>query len=267
MSDQERSRILQFWRSVEFFSPQSVPQTDPRDTQEPVHAIIVPDGLMPWESKHPLQRRRLDGNYVWRHIVYCGIYRLEGVCEILEDILGRDEESFDERVDGESCLFAFQVSHDGRVIFNTALLSTCAWAVGRTIDPGPHARAWLSGFDQEQELFVETLRSELPVEDDDADAERMRSQGLDLSRPIGLRDIMPHITRLVARLQLEPLVPAIEMRVKSTRILAQYQFRDDDSDFLNSFFLKDLDLVAAKITCGDYGAALGTYLTRFIPQS
>jgi hypothetical protein len=79
--------------------------------------------------------------------VYCGIYSLEKMRSVLEDKLGKDPEAFDERSDDESCLFAFSVTDDGRPLFDTFVLSTCAWATARTRDPGPRSAEWLIGFD------------------------------------------------------------------------------------------------------------------------
>jgi hypothetical protein len=121
----KKAAVVEYWRAVELFSPQNVPRVAPHDFTEPVFSANEGKAL-PWETPHPLKTRRTPPRTSRRFQVYCGIYSLQKVRLILEDKLGKDPESFDERVDGESCLFAFSVTDDGRPLFDTFVVSTCA---------------------------------------------------------------------------------------------------------------------------------------------
>lgn len=132
----DKAAILDYWRAVELFSPQNVPRAAPNDYTEPVFSAQE-DVPLPWNPVHPLKSHRTPPRTSRRFQVYCGIYSLEKVRSVLEDKLGKDPEAFDERSDGESCLFAFSVTDDGRPLFDTFILSACAWATARTLDPGP----------------------------------------------------------------------------------------------------------------------------------
>jgi hypothetical protein len=116
MASSDKAAILNYWRAVELFSPQSVAHVAPNDNTEPVFSAQE-DLPLPWDPVHPLRFRRTPPRTSRRFQVYCGIYSLEKVRSVLEDKFGKDPESFDERSDGESCLFAFSVTDDGRPLF------------------------------------------------------------------------------------------------------------------------------------------------------
>src|SRR5271154_3939582 len=82
----ERADILRFWRSIELFSPQSVPDVKPAEHVEDVEET----GLLPWQAGHPLRNIALRDNYVWRHTVYGGLFDLRKVRDLLESAFGED---------------------------------------------------------------------------------------------------------------------------------------------------------------------------------
>src|SRR5438094_5480381 len=104
-----KAAVLDYWRAVELFSPQDIPDVAPNDKKEPVFSAksYLP---LPWDAMHPLKSYETPAKTSWRFQVYCGVYKLDKIRRILEDKLGKDPESFDERSDGESCIFAFSVT-------------------------------------------------------------------------------------------------------------------------------------------------------------
>ncbi|MBF6498845.1 DEAD/DEAH box helicase, partial [Nocardia cyriacigeorgica] len=141
-SEAERqARILRYWQAVEYFSP---PKVDPVSKDRGVRAVHIGSPL-PWE-----QSLRTKSNYVWRHTVYAGVFDILKVREVLRTVLGDDEEQgdFDARPGGHSAVLCFTVDEAGCLLKDSVTLSTCAWAVGRTIVPGPTADDWLQGFDK-----------------------------------------------------------------------------------------------------------------------
>ncbi|MFE9559353.1 AAA domain-containing protein [Streptomyces sp. NPDC006703] len=68
-----------------------------------------------------------------------------------------EETDFDGRVSGHSALLSFTVNQDGRLIKESVTLSSCGWAVSRTLIPGPQDKKWLEGFEDEERAHVETL--------------------------------------------------------------------------------------------------------------
>ncbi|MYY03606.1 MULTISPECIES: AAA domain-containing protein [unclassified Streptomyces] len=143
-----RADIVRYWRAVEMFSPQKVEKASP---PKGVHAVEAGRPL-PWEEGHPVRRRSPGRNMVRQHTVYCGVYPVASVRDVLLDVFGGSEEDHDGRVDGDSALLAFEVTDEGLLVQDSITFSACAWATGRSRKPGPGAQGWLDGFDAEAEL-------------------------------------------------------------------------------------------------------------------
>src|ERR1700691_3634037 len=143
MSD-ERADVLRFWRAVELFNPQAVPEISPHEYVEDVKQ----NGLLPWEAGHPLGNIEHRDNQVWRHTIYGGLFDVEKVRDLLEDAFGKDPERFDARRLGITALFAVTFTDEGRPLLGTEEFASCAWATGRLIDPGPTKPDWLDGFEE-----------------------------------------------------------------------------------------------------------------------
>lgn len=139
-----RADVVRFWRAVELFSPQKIPGVKPA---EQVFAAR-PDTPLPWEDGARLPRLR--PKHTWQHTVYCGVFGIERVRDVLAEVFPDPaDEDRDGRSGGDSALMAFTVNQDGRLLKDSVLFSACAWAVGRTRSPGPSDARWLDGFADE----------------------------------------------------------------------------------------------------------------------
>ncbi|MFG2648975.1 DEAD/DEAH box helicase [Streptomyces sp. NPDC048436] len=137
--------ILRYWRAVEYFSPPSVERVNADRDVFPVR-----DGRpLPWEDDGPLSSRSCRPRCVWQHTVYAGVFDISRMRDVLLDAFRAPEQEtdFDSRVSGHSALLSFSVNQDGQLIKDSAVLSSCAWAVSRTLGPGPQDDSWLEGFD------------------------------------------------------------------------------------------------------------------------
>lgn len=94
---------------------------------------------------------------VWRHTVYLGVYKLEATYEALGRVFGEDPDAYDKRPEGESACAGLLIDHDGRLVTDSAVLSSALWAAGRTRDPGPSNPRWMDGFDEATEEFVDSI--------------------------------------------------------------------------------------------------------------
>jgi hypothetical protein len=130
-SDRERAKVLDYWRSVELFSPPGIPKRDHRRHID----NLSPESPLPWEPEHRLSRVRLKPNRVWQHHVYLGCYQLERVTEVLGELYGEDPNSYDGQRT-ESALAALVVAADGIYLNESSILSTCAWATGQLLMHG-----------------------------------------------------------------------------------------------------------------------------------
>lgn len=142
-----RADIVRYWRAVEMFSPQKVEKASPPKGVYPVES----GRPLPWEDGHSVRRRAPGRNMVRQHTVYCGVYPVASVRDVLLDVFGGSEEDHDGRVDGDSALLAFEVTDEGLLVQDSITFSACAWATGRSRKPGPGARGWLDGFETEAE--------------------------------------------------------------------------------------------------------------------
>lgn len=256
-----KAQILRYWRAAEIFNPQSVPDIDlkPGKRTKQTDQFTEIDDLAPWQPGF----KRLPAaqtDCVWRHDVYGGIYLVRRVREFLESIFGTDPQSFDSRLDNLSACFLIRVDHDGRPLFDTFVLSACIWAWGRTVSPGPDSSDWLDGFDTFAAGFLVELRQMFAIPDDDEEGKALVSNGLDVGRKMTLDDIDAATALLFNRIGLTDEVPNERARIHSKQIEKEKEYKVDRVDFLNSFFVNDLTLVADAFEQGDAGAALAAYL-------
>lgn len=241
-------------------SLKSVPKVQPDNRKTPTHHFADVSAAAPWDKRHAVMRRRI-GTDAWRHEVYAGVYPVRLLRDLLQDRFGTDPESYDERLDVDSALFSITVSNDGRPLFDTAVLSTCVWAWGRTISPGPDAPEWLEGFDDFGKKFDRQIRQELALRDGDTVGAELVAKEIDVGRPITLDDIAKLSSWLLAQLGIVALRIPDNIRICSRRVPRRYAYDSDGADFLNSFFIDDLNRVASHMQMGDAGAALHAYLT------
>jgi hypothetical protein len=128
-------------------------------TVKPAKAVefrfdIKPGGPLPWEAAHELRRVWLGPQQVWRYTLCGGIFGMDRVCAVMEELFGRHPEDVDEWTPtGQSALFGDTVSADGQLMFESLVLSTAVWSLGRARKPGPRTAGWLDGFDLAQEAF------------------------------------------------------------------------------------------------------------------
>jgi hypothetical protein len=259
VSDTKKAAVIDYWRSIEIFSPQNVPRVAPHDFTEPVFSANEVTAL-PWGATHPLKSRRTPPRTSRRFQVYCGIYSLQKVRGILEDKLGKDPESFDERADGESCLFAFSVTDDGRPLFDTFVVSTCAWATGRTLNPSPKSSEWLVGFDALAGKLAIGFAERLAILQNDERGQELNEKGFHLGRPITYAHILRETKIVAETLGLLELSDPLEIRIKTGLVASRRKFSADEQDFLNSFFVKDLGRVAGETRKKNIGDGLRKFL-------
>ncbi|MFE2736231.1 AAA domain-containing protein [Streptomyces sp. NPDC059349] len=275
-----RQQVVAYWRAVELFSPQRIPSVSAR---ERVFALAA-DAVLPWEAGHPLRSMPLEPGYVWQHVVYGGAYSLSAVRNVLLEVFGEREEDHDGRMDGESALFALTVTDEGQLLLDSPVLSTCAWATGRALSPGPGRQGWLEGFEAEAAAWsaraaelgevplsgsgqpaLDEVRAvaEVDVADDEADDDGAGEVGDDRLglRRLTAKDLLGLVHDLSTAWGLEVALMPGEVRVRSVAVRIRQTDQADQQDFLNSFIAGDLGLVADALGAGAPGAGLASYLT------
>jgi hypothetical protein len=237
--------IIEFWRAVEMFSPPAIPRVRPAQR---VFDVAAGEPL-PWNREHPVQATRLTKDQAWRHTVYVGLYPREAVFSALKDVFPPAPDSYEERPSGQSALLGLAVSEEGILLEGSAVLSACAWATARALDPGPGVAAWLDGFAAIEGGFASGLEETLLGRTE----EQREPVILDWSILTELRE------GAIEALGVEDVLPVSGVRV-SSEIVARRSTGTVEHDFLNSFIANDLARVAAAAGAGEVGAALRDYL-------
>lgn len=225
------------------FSPPAIPAARPSQN---VYDVAAGEPL-PWNADHPLRRQRLTKHQTWRHVVYVGMYPREAVFSALRSVFPAVADSFEERPLGSSALLAFAVSDDGELLEGSVVLSACAWATARALDPGPAAAGWLDGFPALEGGFELRFEEEYLGEEDEP------AKVLDAT---GLADCCAAATEALG---VADVLPVVGIRVRSD-IVARRSTDVVEHDFLNSFIAADLGRVAGAACGGEIGLALGEYL-------
>jgi hypothetical protein len=259
VSAKGQARILQYWKAIELFSPQKVPRVNPNNRKEPALRVAGRTPL-PWDSSNWFPAP--DRDRQWRFTAYCGVYKQGRVRALLEKNFGRDRANFDQRPDGESCLFALQITADGRPLLDTFVLASCPWASGRLTNPGPADDGWLDGFEaaakEEALSFAERFAV---LENDEIGRELNSRPGVYVGRPIQPTDLENEVERIADVLHVAAALQPKQVRLVARQINENYAFETDSDDFLNSFFLRDLERLAGEAVRSNLSASLSLYLT------
>ncbi|BBA95863.1 putative DNA helicase related protein [Actinacidiphila reveromycinica] len=152
---ERQADILRYWRAVEYFSPPTVEPVNPRADM----FAVRPHRPLPWEPGSEVSRAPSRPNTVWQHTVYAGTFAVEKVRDLLlETFRAPDAElDLDGRISGDSAVLCFTVTAEGLLIKDSPTVSACAWAVGRTLDPGPQDEHWLDGFESHSAALLQRL--------------------------------------------------------------------------------------------------------------
>ena len=256
--DDERRRILAFWRLLELFSPQQMP--DPIALTEGAgnEQVIdwTPSSPLPWEALTPSSGGRTRGPGAWRHLVFLGVYRFKDTYDWLRKI-SEDDTEHAGRPAGRGACVGLVLDEDGRIIPDSAVLSSALWAVGRIAHGQVPGVEWVDEFGAAQARLEEIINS----------FERARRASIEGELP------PPHDAGSLGELlRIVQKTWGIEgaRELSMDRIVVRSQWIDDhqgrepsDPDFLNSSFRVELDDVIADLETDDrLGAALSAYLTR-----
>lgn len=226
------------------FSPPAIPPIRPDGGV----VEVTPDEPLPWGVDHPRQRARPKEEWAWRHVVYVGAYPLESVFSALKEVFPpAAADSYEERPTGSSALLAFAVSEAGVLLKDSVVLSACAWATARALNPGPATSGWLDGFSELEGEFGNQLEQSLGLA-------RANEKGSRLD----WNSLTESCAAAISALNVEGVLPVGGIRVRSEKV--SRRTATVEQDFLNSFIADDLACVADAAKAGRFGVALGSYL-------
>lgn len=262
----EQAKILRYWRSVELFNARTIPA---KDTTR-----ITASTVLPWnknknqllEEKQIVQNTKGSSNVtmVKRYTVYCGMYSMDAVRTLLEEKIGCDEDTeYKQPPSGKTCICSFEVTREGRPLLDSFSLSTCAWSVGRTINPGPNSEKWLNGYEYVSESITNAFIKEFDVQLHNNYGKTFREQGKKTGRILNFDDIENHTRRITLKLGLGDFISDVEIRIKEKNVSEKREYEVDDQDFINSFYINDLERVS-KILEADGQSTIGKALQAYL---
>lgn len=259
---------------LELLSPQKVPQLKSLSPQNRDEQVVAwtPDDPLPWgylESPHP----NGTTERVWAHTVYLGVYDLSEIYESLHRIFHDDADSYEIRPPGESACSGLQIDYRGQLIDDSQVLSSALWAIGRASKAKPHEPDWADGFDTVHTGFVEAVtafeaaRLALATKTEAANGKTQTTGELPEEPspppPIEKNDLLQllRLSHIHSGVWEPSSLITDRIFIKSRAVVAKSEDDSHKSDFLNSFYLADIEKVRASASQGSFGGPLNTYLT------
>jgi AAA domain len=257
-----RADVLDFWRAVELFAGQDVPRVgDAR------RVYRVGEQGLPWERGHRLRDEWIGDKQAWQHVVYCGVYSLQGAYDEIRERFPSEGDVYDEGPPaGYSALAVFVVDDDGRAILGSQVLASCAWAVARALLNGPSA-VGTGKFEDIAARFSSRFVELFDADEDDKEAEELREEGHKVGAVLDVDALEGCLEMVVELLGIDGLDDGTalggsgEIRIRSRKVSLREAREAGERELLNSFFAADLGRVADAVRGGRCGAALREYLT------
>lgn len=255
----EPLRVLRFWRDLEIFNIPTAPSA--RDGNDQTKISTLRRGVaLPWR----LADFTPTDKHGYVHVVYLGVADTEDLSRLLLRGLFPDRDLSErerQRVTGNGWLAAFVVDEHGRPKPDSYLPASFAHGVAalRETNALYNINARLERakeeFAQRRHRIAEDQQSDGAIAASDAPAQPTLDWG-DLDEELGIvRDLLGEAAN----------DPGLDWRVVVRTSRVKRRFLDDSlqaaTDFLNSFYLDDLDrLIALAEKKQPFGKALSAYL-------
>lgn len=257
--DTGQASVVEFWRAVELFAPQDVPKLSEKKC-----VYTVDEHELPWQEGHRQREKRPGRNQAWQHVVYCGVYSMEEAHTELRDLYSDGEVIVDEGPPaGDSALAVFVVANDGRVILGSEVFASGGWAISRALSGNPRS-VGTGDFEKIAKRFSSEFEELMEADDDDEEALELAKKDSGVGAPIDREALTECLDLLERLLKLNGLAEGAVLRVAKgirvrSRLVSVREAREaGERELLNSFYVRDLGLVAR---AGSYGPALNEYLT------
>lgn len=239
-----RTSALDFWQSLEAFTPQAMPAVSrSRDDRPFVADYMNDDTPLPWlDPSWPAARE----HFAWEHRVYAGTFDLSSAWAVLSP----PPDSSPERPrPAQSAMFTMRIQDDGSIVPDSWVPSQSAWAAGRYALTNQIADVWagFDGFEATWKAAISRLIVAGGLAIGGEPAGDGQTEPVDKSRIKALLfQSMPEHT--LSRLTLaggEPGLRILSREVRVRQTAPGSPGPADETDYLNSFFSTDLRMIAA----------------------
>lgn len=254
----KHSSIINFWRAIELFEPKDISRNE---TSNDSNMLIDIDS----ENNFPIPPEYRKDNEFFQF--YCGVIKIEKIVEKIA--LHFDYEKLEDYAgsrSGKTAVFTFTANSLGEFQTGTFTLASSAWVLGKTISSDHRSIDWLDGFEKKSSEISEYFDQRISLlqkgSDDSISESDEKSKPGRLSYSI-LIDITENICR---KLGLNNLIEPANISYKTFSLKSATDGKNvsesfgENSTILNSFFQRDLKLVAQEIDSGNYGDGLKKYL-------
>ena len=258
----EPEDIIRFWREVEYFESQNVTRPTTDDLEQGAAAKrfrLSADGQAPW-SRYLPDREPSSTGKVPHYTALVGLFELDAMHAKLAAVLGEGGEDVDERTPrGTSALFSIGVNRFGHPDWQSLVVASAPWALGRVVGAQGHDKLELDGFEKihtnlAREL-VEGLGIQRGLQPGEDNLEPTPVTSIDLLRMVGPAARFLGISEALAPQEV----------VVTKQMVAAKEKNPTTEGFLNSFLADDLERVAAHVTRQGASGALGMYLAAETP--
>lgn len=255
----QMENILRFWRDVEIFNIPTAPSDRDNDKSTKV-SLLKPGEPLPWEPD--FQKRLKRGpDEVWTHNVYLGVADLEVLAQmILAEVFPTSQppamlsEGERNRLQGRGWLVGFVLDHEGRPVSSSYIPASFAYGVKRL-----KCHLGLDGLGEDLSKAPGdfNLRRHCPIPDPEEPPPPppppMDWESLSEEHGIAVS--------LLGETGSGMEILAIIKSKKRKKPKDGGEIPRSDIDFLNSFYLNDLDrLISSRMEGIGFGKALQTYL-------
>lgn len=270
-SRKEKSNILRYWESVEYFTPNNLPKLAPRDNVNPVYQIYTQERF-PWEPGHAHLKKPIRRNACWKYSVFLNPVNVGFLRADIEARIGTVESDTarDERAPAHSALFVVNVDRHGVFVPGSFLTATIGWAYGEFVNARSAANLTLEDFERfasDMAYLYEERYAGYQATFDTIEALSSELASCVSLPPSALREGEYHVSARMVNLDSAEL--AREKKRHGLRSDNGLEADDEGpevpkepppTDILNSRLIGELSSVATEVEKGNAGAALYRYL-------
>ncbi len=255
MSRQRAYKTLQFWRDIEILNIPKTPKCEGVYRQRTLVqkvAVYERETTLPWQSGHALAWTG-SGHSEWTHIVYLGVAKQEyWACMALQAACPGHQLTEDDkqRLGGSGWIAAFAVNSRGQIIADSYTPASFAVGLQRLLRKQSLEGVSAALQDLRQQFQARHTRTEstagAPASAQLASATAPATpaptpQPPSALDPIGWCTLIEELQHIIRPLGAAAQSLLLSIIIQSSRRQTTSTKDDVDIDFLNSFFLDDLD--------------------------
>lgn len=263
--------VLRFWRDVEIFNIPSPPDRESKAKYRV--AYFRPGQPLPWQQGHAGSLLSSD-NEEWSHGVFLGVTDTRNWADLLLRTVTPDvrlSEGDLQQLNGKGWIAAFVVNGSGQRLGDSYVPASFTLGMRRLMK-----NQTLDGLSDEIQEQTKAFKERCP-ESMDASATEQKTQEADTAgvgntasvatvpQPFGWNELDDELARVLRLFGSEsvgfPLCVVIKSTLRQRRRSDEVAKTESDIDFLNSFYLNDLDRL---INAAGRGQSLGRTLTQYL---